>query len=223
MNGIPRIAKAGLAFFGLVLVAVLAFAIFEPVQVLPRIRLGPGFSLTDQSGSPFTSDDGRGVVTLYSFAPTNCGEECDAMFRTMEEVGRRVAQEVDLGEVDFRMATLALDTDDPAKLASAAAATGADGDYWRWAGAEPGHLKDVVGNGFRVYYDAADPSNVDFDHTFVIVDGTGLIRGEYAYATLASDADRLTRHIGLLGEEIRNAEGNTALLYEAAHVFLCYP
>lgn len=79
------------------------------------------------------------------------------------------------------------------------------------------------GAGFRVYYDADESGAVDFDQTFVIVDGRGLIRGEYAYATLASDADRLTRHIGLLGEEIRNAGGNTGLLYEAAHVFLCYP
>lgn len=222
-SGIPRIAKAGLAFFGLILVAVLAFAIFEPIQVLPRIRLGPGFSFTDQAGNAFSSDDGRGVVTLYNFAPTNCGEECGVMFETMQEVGRRVVQEVDLGDVDFRMVTVALDTDDPVELAEAASGTGADGEYWRWAGTGPAHLRDVVGNGFRVYYNADDPSLVDFDQTFVIVDGAGLIRGEYAYATLASDADRLTRHIGLLGEEIRNAEGNTALLYEAAHVFLCYP
>ena len=57
----------------------------------------------------------------------------------------------------------------------------------------------------------------------MIVDGNGLVRGEYTYATLASDADRLTRHIGLLGNEIRNAGGNNKLIYEAAHIFLCYP
>lgn len=34
---------------GVPVVAVMAFAIFEPVQVLPRIRLSPGFAMTDQS------------------------------------------------------------------------------------------------------------------------------------------------------------------------------
>lgn len=40
---------------------------------------------------------------------------------------------------------------------------------------------------------------------------------------LASDADRLTRHLSLMGDELRNVAGPAALVYEAAHIFLCYP
>lgn len=217
------IGKTALGIAGLIVVAVMAFAIFEPVQVLPRIRIAPGFSFVDQTGETFTSEDGAGAVTLYSFAPTSCGEECDPIFETVAEVARRVPTEVDLGGAEFRLVTVALDTNDPGALEAAAAMSGADGEAWRWVGAEPDALRSVVGGGFGVYYDASEPGDVAFDQTYVIVDGTGLIRGEYTYATLASDADRLTRHIGLLGDEIRNADGNTALLYEAAHVFLCYP
>jgi protein SCO1/2 len=212
-----------LSIVGLVVLAVLAFTIFEPVQVLPRIRIAPGFAFVDQSARALTSEDGAGTVTLYSFAPTSCGEECDPIFETMGEVTRQVSTEIDLGGAEFRAITVALDTDQPDVLAAAAADSGADGESWRWVGGESEMLRTVVGGGFGVYYDVSDPDDVAFDQTYVIVDGTGLIRGEYTYATLASDTDRLTRHIGLLGEEIRNSDGNTALLYEAAHVFLCYP
>ena len=222
-NRIHPIFKAALAIGGLIVVAVMAFAIFEPVQVLPRIRLAPGFALVDQSGSMYTSDDGKGAVTLYAFAPVGCGEECDRIHRTMADVGDIVTSSVDLGSADFRMVTVALNTDDPEVLADEAAATGADGEVWRWAGARDAVLRDVVGSGFSVYYDAIDPSDVTFDPTFIIVDGNGLIRGEYPYSSISSDADRLSRHIGILGEEILFAKGNNRLVYEAAHIFLCYP
>lgn len=222
-NGLGPISKVALGLVGLIVLAVLAFTIFEPVQVLPRIRIAPGFAFVDQSDMAVTSEDGAGAVTLYSFAPTSCSEECDPIFETMGEVTRRVAAEIDLGGAEFRAVTVALDTAEPDVLASAAARSGADGESWRWVGGDSETLRSVVGGGFGVYYDASDPDGVVFDQTYVIVDGTGLIRGEYTYATLASDADRLTRHIGLLGEEIRNSDGNTALLYEAAHIFLCYP
>ena len=58
---------------------------------------------------------------------------------------------------------------------------------------------------------------------FLLVDGNGVLRGDYRYQTLADDADKLVRHIGLLGAEIRNSDGASAVAYEAAHLFLCYP
>lgn len=208
---------------GLILVlGVMAFAIFEPVQVLPRISVAPGFSLVDQTGSAYTSEDGRGAVTLYTFLPTECGEECVGVNETMRDVGERVRGSVDLAGAEFRQVTVALDTADAAELQQAAARSGADGEMWRWAGGDQDIRRDVVGEGFGVFYEATG-SGVDFDPVFVIVDGNGLIRGDYRYSTLASDADRLTRHIGLLGDELRNSRGAASLVYEAAHVFLCYP
>lgn len=118
--------------------------------------------------------------------------------------------------------TIALDTADPAVLQEAALGSGADGEVWRWAGGNEGTRRNVVGEGFRVFYQASG-GGVEFDPVFVIVDGTGLIRGDYRYSTLTSDPDRLTRHIGLLGEELRNSQGAASLVYEAAHIFLCYP
>lgn len=221
-GGIPRLFKWLLAVGVIVVLGVLAFAVLEPIQVLPRVRVAPGFTFVDQAGQPLTSEDGRGAVTLYTFAPVACGDQCDEVAATMQEVGSRVGESVDLGDVEFRMVTIALDSDDPVKLARAASASGADGQTWVWAGGGETEVRDVVGGGFHVYFDITS-SGTEFDPVFVIVDGAGLIRGEYRYATLASDADRLTRHISLLGDELRNSKGAASLAYEAAHILLCYP
>ena len=36
-------------------------------------------------------------------------------------------------------------------------------------------------------------------------------------------ADKIIRHLDVLGEELRNATGAATVAYEAAHFFLCYP
>ena len=210
-------------FFTLALAAV-AFAVFEPIQVLPRLRLAPGYGLVSDDGSFATSEDARGAVTLYSFAPTDCGDRCAPMFDTLATVRDRIDDEVDLGETDFRIVTIALDgIDDPAELAAAAVASGADGERWHWYGGDEATIDTVVARGFRRWFERGSDGEIDFDPAFIIVDGNGVVRGDYRYQTLAADDDKLVRHTEILAEEIRNADGATALAYEAAHLFLCYP
>lgn len=207
----------------MLVVAVMAFAIFEPIQVLPRIRLSPGFALVDQSGTALTSDGARGEVVLYGFAYGDCGEACESSLSTMDEVARRVPVETDLGDVPFRVVTISLDpARDADRLGALAERAGADGEIWRWATATSDELRRVVGNGFKVPYEQSG-DEIRFDPRFVLVDGWGVVRGEYRYSTLADDADKLVRHVGILGEELRNSSGVASVAYEAAHVFLCYP
>lgn len=215
----------------LLMAGAMAFAIFEPIQVLPRIRLAPGYALVDQTGATVTSEDGRGALTLYSFAPVDCGVRCADMHRTMREVGDRVEAEVDLGDVDFRLVTVALqplsDTaaggSEVQRLADAAAAAGADDRPWLWLGGDEVTIRNVVGSGFGRWYEVDDDGEAQFDPGFVLVDGNGVIRGDYRYQTLADDADKLTRHLAILGQELRHQGPASALAYEAAHLFLCYP
>ena len=199
-------------------VAAIAFAVFQPVQVLPRLRLAPGYALVDQQGDTVTSEDGRGTITLYTFVPLDCDEECDAVVDTMEQVRRRVARDVDLGPADFRLVTVVLDADPAVEDVGAAAAAAGAGEDWAWLGGTRRQLDNVVGLGFRR---SSDP--VDFRPSFAIVDGAGLVRGEYRYQTLTGDADKLVRHIGVLGSELRNRSRFNSFVYEAAHAFQCYP
>ena len=223
-SGRPRwMWVAGVTLATLV-VSVLAFAIFEPIQVLPRIRLAPGYALTNQDGNRVTSEDHRGAVTLYTFTYTECPGECFSLNETMAEIHRRVTTEIDLAGIDFELVTISFDTerDTPEVLSAAAAELGADPDDWQWLSGNSQTVRNVVGAGFKTWYEAT-PDGFDFDPAFVLVDGNGIVRGEYRYQTLASDQDRITRHVGILAEEIRNAHGTAAIAYEAAHLFLCYP
>lgn len=220
---LPRWARwVGGVFIALALGAM-AFAIFEPIQVLPRIRLAPGFSFVDQNGEGFTSEDARGQVTLYTFAYGDCGDDCDAIDATMREVAARVG-EVDLGDTGLELVTVSFDPgSDTERLGALAAASGADGSRWRWMTSDPDLVDVVIRAGFGTWFEPQDAGGFAFDRRFVLVDGWGVVRGEYRYATLADDADTLIRHIGLLGDELRKATGIGAFAYEAAHVFLCYP
>jgi protein SCO1/2 len=207
-----------------IILAAVAFAVFEPIQVLPRIRLAPGYLLTDQSAATLTSEDVRGDIVLYNFGYSGCGEECDVMNGTMAAIQSRIG-EVDVGDTDIRFVTISFDPgqDTPEVLAEYATTLGADPEQWTFATAEPDHLENVVKAGFRSYYEDHGDGSFSFDPKFVLVDGWGVIRGEYRYQTQASDTDKILRHIDILGEEIRNAHGAASLAYEAAHFFLCYP
>lgn len=49
----PTVRRWGIVILvitGLGLLGILAFAIFQPIIVLPRLDLAPGFSLVDQNG-----------------------------------------------------------------------------------------------------------------------------------------------------------------------------
>jgi protein SCO1/2 len=216
--------KIGLiTFASVVLLAVVAFVVFQPVQVLPRVRLAPGFTLTDQSGDRLTSEDLRGKFTLYSFTYTSCPPPCGDVDATMLAIQDRL-DEVELygNEVEFVTISVDPERDTPEVLAAHAAALGA-GENWRFVTTEDQTwLKDIVGGGFRTFYEPQDDGSFILDPGFVLVDGNGIIRNEYRYKTVSPDVDRIVRHLGVLAEEVENSKGAATLAYEAAHLFLCY-
>ena len=59
----------------LIIGAAVAFALFEPIQVLPRIRISPGYVLVNQDAETITSEDARGDIVLYNFTYSECGED----------------------------------------------------------------------------------------------------------------------------------------------------
>ena len=207
----------------MIVLAAIAFAVFEPIQVLPRIRLAPGYLLTDQHAQTLTSEDVRGDIVLYNFGYSGCGE-CASMNDTMSAIQSRL-DEVDVGDTNVRFVTIsfAAGRDTPETLTEYAEQLGADPEQWTFATADAGHIDNVVKAGFRAYYEDVGDGSFTFDPVFVLVDGWGVIRGEYRYQTSASDTDKILHHIDILGEEIRNSHGAASLAYEAAHFFLCYP
>lgn len=216
-NGIYALAS-------LLILSLLAFKVFQPIQVLPRMRLAPAFSFIDQDNQPLTSETQRGQFTLYSFTYTNCPAPCFNSNETIKEIMSRLG-EVELNGVPVSFVTVSIDPDrdTPEVLKAYGESIGADFVNWKFATTtNKSLLKTVVGAGFETYYEDKGGGNFALDPGFVLVDGWGVIRAEYRYVTEVSDADRILRHLGVLADEVQNSKGSAKLAYEAAHLFLCY-
>ena len=57
-------------------IGVVSFVVFQPITVLPRVALAPGFALIDQNDNQLTNEDMRGGITLYSFTYSDCDSDC---------------------------------------------------------------------------------------------------------------------------------------------------
>lgn len=203
-------------------IGVLAFVIVQPVQVLPRIALAPGFALIDQDNHPLTSEDLRGHITLYTFTYTNCVAPCPQTGQTMQALQEELAS-LDTGGLPVRLVTVSFDPgrDTPAELSHYAQEMRANLNIWRFVTGGAAQLKQVIGGPFNTYYTQNSDGTFTFDPTFVLVDGWGIQRARYRSAM--PDLGILLRDIQLLANEVHNSKGITKYAYEAAHLFLCYP
>lgn len=206
--------------------AMLAFATFKPILVLPRMALAPGFLLTDQDGARLTNEALRGQLVLYNFTYTDCVTPCPETGSVMNAVQAQLPNMATQG-LPIQLVTLSFDPDrdGAAQLRGYAERFGANPAIWRIATGEKMALKYIIGGGFRVYYQSnppADPKgDFTFDPTFVLVDGAGIVRAKYRTAT--PDLAILQRDIELVAKEAAESTGASRLVYEAAHLFVCYP
>ncbi len=213
-------------------VAILAFAIFQPILVLPRMGLGPGFGLIDQQGKRLTNEDLRGHIVLYNFTYTNCISPCPQTSDLMAEL-RAHASPLNPYSIPVDLVTISFDPerDQPQQLQTfaeqftgSAERQGEQADSllpWHFVTGEPLPLKYIIGGGFGSYYQANDDGSFTFDQTYVLVDGAGIIRAKYR--NTRPSLAILQRDIELVAKEAKESTGATRLAYEAAHLFLCYP
>jgi len=204
----------------LAVLSVVAFATLQPIKVLPRIGLAPGFILTDQNGQRLTNEDLRGKIVLYNFSYTQCGEPCKGMDATMRAVQDRLAGQETAVPVSLVTISFDPERDTSAALQARAREVGADPARWRLAVGEPSQTKAIVGGGFEVYYEPDGKGGFKFDPAFALVDGWGILRAQHRNRT--PDADVLVRQIRVVDDEVRKSRGVARLAYEAAHLFACY-
>ena len=218
----------GLGKWALIGVAVVAaggptlFVALQPIQVLPRMSLAPGFGLTDPTGEPVTSDAFKGGFTLYGFDYAGCGETCAdtrSLFRELQD--RLDVTGGLLGQVPVRLVTVGLDPagDSRDGLAALADSLAASPGRWTVAGGDSADVVRTVRDGFGFWYEAEEDGGFRFDPRVVLVDQFGIRRREYEYGGF--DPETVMADLGRLEQESR-AEGMTHLAYEAAHLFACY-
>lgn len=201
---------------------VIWFAVARPVKVLPRGEVFPAFALTDQRGQPLSDDDLRGRLVLVSFAHTRCGADCAELNARLQAVRDALLRQGVFGsELVYLSFSLDAAHDTPADLSIYAGQLGADPNSWRFVTGDAAQIKAIVGGTLRIYYTEPDAGGkIRYEPQLVLLDGAGLMRTKYTMEsfTLA----RVQRDLGLLREE-SGSSGMMRSVYEASHLFLCYP
>lgn len=205
---------------------IIWFGVWQPITVLPRIRLAPGYMLTNQHGQNMTSEDLRGRFTLYTFSHSQCtAATCPTSTAQLAELHGWLAANTP-PDLPLSMVTISLapaqDTADSLAEHMAGKAATRQGIPWHYLTGDPLRVRYVVGGGFKVYFsEEATGEPVRFDGRAVLVDDNGIIRAEYRAAV--PDLEILGRDLNLLNGEHKNNSRLMALGYEAAHLFVCYP
>ncbi len=180
------------------LVAVTAIALATALR--PRTpgpeRLGPApeFTLTTQRGTTLSRADLQGTVWVADFMFTRCQGICPILTQRMGTV--QTALE---GTEGWKLVSFSVDPeyDTPEVLTAYAAEHGADPDRWVFLTGDRSVIYPLITDGFHLAVEdsTGNPENPDepvlHSSRFVLVDGTGEIRGYYDALDQAS-VDRLT-------------------------------
>lgn len=218
-----RVILAGSLGLGLLLMfAALWFAVARPVKVVPRIRPMPAFALADQYGLPLNSSDLMGRLTVINFTYTGCGEACDAQKQGLVTLREALRADGRLGQqVSFLTVSIDPARDTPQALQTYAAQLGADRQSWRFVTGDPAELKALIGGELGIYYELPDAAGqIEHEQNVLLVDSNGILRARYEGAAL--DQARLQRDLRMVSEEL-GSTGAMRQVYEASHIFLCYP
>lgn len=203
-----------ISFFTIIILltaAILWFTIARPIQVLPRIEPAPNFVLTDEQGQWFDSHELLGRPSLLMFSYTRCSVEC-------EPANTRLHQAyIDLQDNGFpvQFVTISFDAahDSPEVLRNTVKA-------WPWLTGSAVELKQIIGGQFGIFYSQSETGQFNFDQQAVLIDSKGLIRA--FYDTQKLDPAIVLRDVQLINREAASSAAERPL-YEAAHLFVCYP
>lgn len=213
---------SGIVLIGGLIAAFLWFVIARPVKVLPRGEPLPPFALTDQRGNRLLDSDLRGRMVFISLMHSRCGDECAEQNRRLLELRQALQTAGRLGsEVIFLTITLDPAHDTPADLSALAGQLGVDPQSWRFVTGDPRDVKMLVGGGLGVYYTEPDKTGKLYaERRTFLIDPVGNVRTSYPadgppLAIALRDVDLIAREMG--------SQGAMRLVYEASHLFVCYP
>ena len=162
---------------------------------LPVLYDAPAFSLTNQDGAVFTSDQLRGRPWIADFIFTTCTSLCPMMSTHMAALQTEVPPGVKL--VSFSVDPV---HDTPAALHDYAVRYSAQPGKWIFLTGDLKTQTQVV-SAMKLYFKPADgQSPIQHDQHFVLVDAQGHVRGYYdSYS--ADDMDHLVRDAKILDDE----------------------
>jgi protein SCO1/2 len=178
-------------FIGIVTLTLMRPLLRHEPPPPPVIGELPEFRLIDQEGRPFANGDLDGRVWVANFIFTRCASICPLLTASMRRLQRRYDEEgvEGIGLVSF---TVDPEYDTPERLKEYAARHGVRPERWTFVTGEPDAIRALVVEGFKTAMGERETPGeglIDIAHTgkFVIVDGTGGIRGYYDSDELGLD------------------------------------
>lgn len=123
----------------------------NPAAGLPDYGPAPHFTLTDQSGQPFGSDQLDGKVAVVGFIYTHCPDICPMLTAQMRQLQNQLAGAGLLGEKTVLLSiTVDPERDTPEVLARYAEQFDADPAAWYFLTGELTTVRQAVVDGFRL-------------------------------------------------------------------------
>jgi len=184
----------------LALLAVLACKQEPP---LPSYGAAPRFTLTDQLGAPFGSDDIGGRIALADFIYTSCQDACPLLTANMARVQEQLKAEGRLGQkVVLLSFSLDPERDNPSALQSYGERFGVDSSGWKLLTGSKDVLEGAaedfkIGRPIALPPSAQNPAiNLAHSGRFVLIDTSGQVRAYYRGDELV--VDDVMRDIRLL-------------------------
>jgi cytochrome oxidase Cu insertion factor (SCO1/SenC/PrrC family) len=159
----------------------------------PALLNLPPFSLTDQDGNAFGTDELLGKVWVADFIFTRCAGICPMLTSQMRKLQDELSQ--DPGWQDVRLVSFSVEPeyDDPQVLTDYAAQHGADPAHWRFLTGTREQIWGLSRNGFKlpVEENTREDADVPIIHSqqLVLVDRAGRVRGLYDGLEDASRVD----------------------------------
>ncbi|MDP7348085.1 MAG: SCO family protein [Phycisphaeraceae bacterium] len=157
----------------------------------------PAFTLTDQHGQPFGTDDLRGSVWVANFVFSHCPGMCPRMTSRLSTLQVELEQHPAWRDIRLVSITVDPDRDTPARLTKYAEMAQADARHWRFLTGSRATLWSLIKDGFKLpVVETDDPAQpIIHSQKFVLVDRQGRVRGYYdALDTLAEDGHIVRKH-----------------------------
>lgn len=177
---IPLLTAAGLLFLRHVEVLRLAS------HQLPQLAKVPSFTLTDQNGQPFGTQQLQGKIWIADFIYTTCPGPCPMISSRMSETQKP------LRDTGVKLVSFSVDPahDTPAVLRGYAEKLNAQPGRWEFLTGDKDTIYRLSRDGFKLAVGAGEKPGEPMHSTRVIlVDRNGRIRGYYD----ATEADAVTR------------------------------
>jgi protein SCO1/2 len=176
---------ARIAAFALGLLVLAAMACQQPQPPPDVYGRAPAFSLVDQTGAAFTSEELQGRAVLMDFVYTHCTDACPLLSATFAQTQRQLA---DAGLLGSRVMLVSISVDpehdSPPVLAEYAQQFKADAAAWRFLTGDWDQVYDVL-TGLKLATKPPRPQSglpapdgTELSHTtrVVLIDPQGQVR-----------------------------------------------